>query len=73
MDCKVNAGLLILVHVVLQLGLAQLVECDDDQSDEDVDEEKGEDNEENDVEDSLFRPVPGYWSHVLICRRHRVL
>ena len=66
MDCKVNAGLLILVHVVLKLGLAQLVECDDDQSDEDVDEEKGEDNEENDVEDGLLSPVPGYWSHVLV-------
>ena len=66
MNSKIYAGLLILVHVILQLSLAQLVKCYDDQSHENVDEEEGEDNEENDVEDGLLSPVPGYWSHVLV-------
>ena len=66
MDCKVNAGLLILVHVVLQLGLSQLVESNYDEGNENVDEEEREDNEENNVKDCLLSPVPRYWTHVLI-------
>ena len=50
-DCKINAGLLVLVHVVLKLCLSQLVEGDNDQGNEDVDKEEGKDNEEDDVED----------------------
>ena len=49
-DSEINAGLLVLVHVVLKLCLAQLVEGDDDQGNKDVDKEEGKDNEENDVE-----------------------
>ena len=50
-DGEINARLLVLVHVVLKLCLAQLVEGDDDQGNKDVDKEEGKDNEEDDVED----------------------
>ena len=70
MDCKVNAGLLILVHVVLQLGLAQLVECDDDQGNKDVDEEEGKDHKEDDVEDALLRSEPRDWTLIFISGGH---
>ena len=49
-DGEINAGFLVLVHVVLKLGLPKLVEGDDDQGNEDVDKEEGKDNEEDDVE-----------------------
>ena len=55
---KVNAGLLVLIHVVLQLCLAQLVEGDDNQGNEDVDKEEREDYEEDDIEDCLLGSVP---------------
>ena len=64
---------LVLVHVVLQLCLAQLVEGDDDEGDEDVDEEEGEDDEEDDVEDGHLHAEPGHRALVLVRRRHRVL
>ena len=53
-NSKVDAWLLVLVHVVLKLRLAKLVEGDDDQGDEDVDEEERKDYEEDDVEDALL-------------------
>ena len=49
LDCKVDARLLVLVHVVLELRLPELVEGDDDEGDKDVDKEEGKDNEEDDV------------------------
>ena len=55
LDCKVDARLLVLVHVVLKLRLAKLVEGDDDQGDEDVVEEERKDEEEDDVEDALLQ------------------
>ena len=67
LDCKVDARLLVLVHVVLELRLAKLVEGDDDQGDEDVDEEERKDDEENDVEDGMLSSVPWDWSLVLVC------
>ena len=66
LDCKVDARLLVLVHVVLELRLAKLVEGDDDQGDEDVDEEERKDDEENDVEDGMLSSVPWDWSLVLV-------
>ena len=67
LDCKVDARLLVLVHVVLKLRLAKLVEGDDDQGDEDVDEEEWKDDEEDDVEDGMLSSVPWDWSLVLVC------
>ena len=66
LDCKVDARLLVLVHVVLKLRLAKLVEGDDDQGDEDVDEEERKDDEEYDVEDGMFSSIPGDRSLVLV-------
>ena len=66
LDCKVDARLLVLVHVVLELRLAKLVEGDDDQGDEDVDEEERKDDEEDDVEDGMLSSVPWDWSLVLV-------
>ena len=66
LDCKVDARLLVLVHVVLQLRLAKLVEGDDDQGDKDVDEEERKDDEEDDVEDGMLSSVPWDWSLVLV-------
>ena len=54
-NSKVDARLLVLVHVVLKLRLAKLVEGDDDQGDEDVVEEERKDDEEDDVEDALLQ------------------
>ena len=66
LDCKVDARLLVLVHVVLELRLAKLVEGDDDQGDEDVDEEERKYDEEDDVEDGVLSSVPWDWSLVLV-------
>ena len=66
LDCKVDARLLVLVHVVLKLRLAKLVEGDDDQGDKDVDEEERKDDEEDDVEDGMLSSVPWDWSLVLV-------
>ena len=66
LDCEVDARLLVLVHVVLKLRLAKLVEGDDDQGDEDVDEEERKDDEEDDVEDGMLSSVPWDWSLVLV-------
>ncbi len=64
---------MILVHVVLQLGLAELVESDDDEGDKDVDKEEGKDDEKYDVEDGHLDPEPWQRPLVLVCGRHRVL
>ena len=50
---------LIFVDVVGELGLPQLVECDNDQGNEDVDEEEGKDDEVDDVVDGHLCPEPG--------------
>ena len=73
LDGKADAGLLVLVNIILQLSLAELVEGDDDQGHEDVDEEEGEDNEEHNVEDGLLGAEPGDRTLVLICGCHGVL
>ena len=73
MDSKVDAGLLIFINIILELGLAQLIEGDDDEGNKDIDKEEREDNKEDDVEDALFCPEPGYWPLVLICGGHGVL
>jgi hypothetical protein len=70
LNCKVYAGLLILIHVILQLGLAQLVESDNDQGNEDVDKEEGKDDEEDNVEDGLLCAVPWHRALILICGSH---
>ena len=72
-DGEINARLLVLVHVVLKLCLAQLVEGDDDQGNKDVDEEEGKDNEEDNVENALLRSEPRDWTLIFISGRHRVL
>ena len=68
-----NAGLLILIDVVLQLSLAKLIEGDDDKGHKYIDKEKREDNKEHNVEDALFCSEPGDGSLILICRGHGVL
>ena len=73
LDCKVDARLLVLVHVVLKLRLAKLVEGDDDQGDEDVDEEERKDDEEDDVEDALLSSEPRDGAFIFISGRHGVL
>ena len=70
LDGEVNTRLLILVHVVLKLCLAELVEGDDDQGDKDVDKEEGKDDEEDDVEDTLLCSEPGDWSLIFISGGH---
>ncbi len=70
---EVDTRLLVLVHVVLQLGLAQLVKRDDDQSHEDVDEEEREDDEKHDVENGHFHSEPRDGPLTVVRRRHRVL
>lgn len=65
---------LILVDLsVLQLGLALLLESDDDQGHEDVDEEKREDDEEDDIEDGHFDAEKRNGSLVLVSGCHRML
>ena len=74
LDGEVYAGLLVLVNLsVLQLGLALLLEGDDDQGHKDVDKEEGEDNEEDDVEDGHLCPEKRSGSDVLKRGTHRVL
>ena len=72
-NSKVDARLLVLVHVVLELRLAKLVEGDDDQGDEDVDEEERKDDEEDDVEDALLSSEPRDGAFIFISGRHGVL
>jgi len=57
----------------LQLGLAELVEGDNDEGHEDVDEEEGEDDEEDDVEDGHLDPEPRLGPLFLVGRGHRIL
>ena len=64
---------LVLVHVILQFSLSQLVESDDDQCNEDVDEEKWENHEENDVKNGHFDSEPRLWAFALVRRGHGVL
>ena len=58
---------LVLVNVLGKLGLAQLVESDDDEGHEDVDEEEGEDDKVDDVEDGNLGPKP--WDRTLVLVR----
>ena len=64
---------LVFVHVVLQLCLAQLIECDNDEGHEDVDKEEWENHKEDDVEDGHFNPEPGLGTLALVRRSHGVL
>ena len=74
LDGEVYAGLLVLVNLsVLQLGLALLLEGDDDQGHKDVDKEEGEDNEEDDVEDGHLGAEERARSVVLKGGSHGVL
>jgi len=58
--------------VVNQLVFALFLERNDNERDEDVDEEKREDDEVDDVEDGHLHAVPGLWTVVLDRRIHRV-
>ena len=73
LDGKVDTGLLVLVHIVLQLRLPKLIEGDDDEGNKDVDKEKGKNHKEDNVEDAVLGPVPGNGTLVFVGRRHRVL
>ncbi len=64
---------MVLVNVICELRLSQLVECDDDQRDEDVDKEEREDDEVDNVEDGHLGAEPGDWTLVLERGRHGVL
>ena len=64
---------LIFVNVPRQFSLAQLVEGNDDQSDEDVDKKEREDNEVDDIENGHFHPEHRDRAFVFIGRGHGVL
>ena len=64
---------LIFVNVSCQFSLAQLVEGNDDQSDEDVDKKEREDNEVDDVENGHFHPEHWDRAFIFIGRGHGVL
>ena len=69
-NSKVNARLLVLVHVVLELRLPELVEGDNDEGYEDVDKEERKDNEEDDIEDALLGSKPGDRALIFISGGH---
>jgi len=52
--------------VIDQLVLALFLECNDDQSDKYVDEEKWEDNEVDDIEDGHLNAEARLWSTILV-------
>ena len=64
---------LILVDVIRELRLSQLVECNDDESHEDVDKEEREDDKEHDVENGHLNAEPGEGALLLVSRGHGVL
>ena len=73
LDGKVDTGLLVFVHVILQLCFTQLIERYDDQSHEDVDEEERKDDEKDDVKDGHFDAEPGFRPFFFVSRRHGIL
>lgn len=65
---------LVLVDLaVLQLGLALLLERDDDEGHENVDEKEGEDDEKDNVENGHFDAEKGNGTFVLVGGCHGVL
>ena len=64
---------LIFINIIGQLCLAKLIECDDDKSDEYVDEEERKDNEVDDIVDRHFCSKPGIWALVFVRRGHGIL
>ena len=64
---------LIFINIIGQLCLAKLIECDDDKSDEYVDEEERKDDEVDDIVDRHFCSKPGIWALVLVRRGHGIL
>ena len=64
---------LILINVICEFSLAELVEGDNDQGNEDVDEKEWKDDKVYNVEDGHLSPVPGVGSLVFVCRGHGVL
>ena len=73
LPCRANETCLIFVNIVRQFSLAKLIECDDDESDKDVDKEEWKDNKVNNVVDRHFRSEPRDRTLVLKRRRHWVL
>jgi hypothetical protein len=71
--CLIGAGFLIFVNVPRQFSFAQLVEGNDDQSDEDVDKKEWEDNEVDDIENGHFYPEHWDRAFIFIGRGHGVL
>ena len=68
---KTKLSHLILVNFCLfEFRFALFLKCDDDQSDEDIDEEKGEDDEVDDVEDGHFDSEQWDRGLILKCGRH---
>jgi hypothetical protein len=65
---------LVLIQVLIyQFFLALLLEGDDDESHEDVDKEKGKDDEKGDVEKRHLHAVSRFGALVLVRRVHGVL
>ena len=54
MEEGIKSYLILVNFGLLQFGLALLLESDNDQGDENVDEEKGKDDEVDDIEDGHF-------------------
>ena len=68
-----NKTCLIFVNIVRQFCLPQLIECDDDEGNKNVDKEKWKDNKVDNVVDSHFRSEPRDGALVFKCRGHGVL
>ena len=73
LNCKIYAGFLVLVHIVLKFSLTKLIECDDDESNKNVDKEKWEDYKEHNVEYALLRSEPRNWAFIFISGWHGIL
>lgn len=74
-ECISHRGpyLIFINLAVLQLRLALLLECDDNQGNEDVHEEEWKHYEVDDIEDGHLDAEVLNWSLILVSSRHRVL
>ena len=74
LDIEVQKRYLVLIDfTVLQLGFSLLLKRDDNQSDEDVDEEKWKHDKVNDVEYRHLDPVVRDRAAIFLSGRHRML
>lgn len=63
---EVKAHLIFLQVTLLHHFVPLLLECDDDEGDEDVDEEEGEDYKVHNVEDGHLHAVASAWAVIFL-------